>query len=292
MSGQEESHPTANTVDEGQPTVVKADVTLESTTESNAASQDVTAMETEAPAADVTQGGDAVASQDVTAMETEAPTADPPSDLVETEPIKAETTEPATQGADALEKTPDTDKSDTMEATSNGATPAWDHSNRKVIVHNIMKFIDTKRMKKLVYEWFKQMKDKNPNLTIDFEKLRKPPKDAWVVITMKDEAMCQPFVNFINDNEILNKHGGKIAARQAGNELKRNGADDDDRPSKRARNAESAREARRPVTEEEIKDKIIPLWKLSEEDQKKKKLREMIKKCAMKIVSDVKTRFR
>jgi hypothetical protein len=177
----------------------------------------------------------------------------------------------------------------------------WDFSNRKVIVHNVMKFMKNKETTKMVTSWMKAIQEKYPDKTIDFEKFRKPPQDSFVVITMKEEAMCPLLIEYINDNKLKNKRGFELVARPGAEESddnkKRGVADDTEHTSapttKRQRIIEeSTSAARRPVTEEEIQNKVIPLWQLSADEQKSKKMTNMIKGCAMKIVANIKKRFR
>ena len=187
---------------------------------------------------------------------------------------------------------------DSIEDSSNnnntGCAVAWDYSSRRIILSNILKYEDTKKVTKAINNWLKKMKEKLPNVAVEVEKVRKPPKDKWAVVTFKAEEMCKPFLDFVNDSEdVVNKRGGKITARMADESNNKRKAELDDRfvPSKRQRR-QDAPQARRAVTEEEIKDKITPLWRLSQEEQLETKMKILIRKCALKIVQEIKNRFR
>lgn len=186
------------------------------------------------------------------------------------------------------------------DTVQNTAEREWDFSNRKVIVHNVMKFMKSQGTKKMVASWMKAIQEKYPDSTtpIDYEKYKKPPQDNWIVITLKEESMCQLLIDYINESKLKNKKGFLLVAKPAegleGDDNKRSGDDEASAPSSKRQRIveESAAAARRPVTEEEIKDKVTPLWQMSEEEQKSKKMASMIKSCAMKIVANVKKRFR
>lgn len=177
-----------------------------------------------------------------------------------------------------------------------GARP-WDFSSRKVMVQGVNKFHDVKTLTKIVNKWLEDIKS-TTDVSLAYDKIKKPPKETWMVVTMQAEAMVQPFIDYICTNEIQNKRGGKLFAKLALNESrdndnrgKRTSRDDhgdEDQTSKRQR----VQHARRPITDEELKNKITPLWKLSPEEQLDTKMKEMIKKCAMKIMNEIKIKFR
>jgi tRNA (uracil-5-)-methyltransferase len=183
----------------------------------------------------------------------------------------------------------------------NSPTKPWDYSNRKVMVLNMMKFHNAKAATKMVDEWLKDLPD------VKYDKIKKPPKNDWMAITLKREDMVQPFIDYINQSNILNQRGNKVTAKLAAAAAAAAAATDEDRK----RNHSSAlvgtsmaeddptshkrpkhEHARRYVTVEEIKDKVIPLWKHTESEQLKIKMKDMIKKCAIKIVSEIKAKFR
>ena len=194
-----------------------------------------------------------------------------------------------------------------VEDIKNAVERSWDFSNRKVIVHNVMKFMKSKETTKMVSQWMTAIREQFPGTAMEYEKIKKPPQDTFVVVTLKEESMCQVLIDYIHDSQVKNKRGFLLVAKPGtegedtnnNNSNKRNASTDGDAEdasaptSKRQRIIEeSVSAARRPVTEEEIKNKVTPLWQLTEEQQRNKKMTNMIKGCAMKIVASVKKRFR
>jgi hypothetical protein len=184
---------------------------------------------------------------------------------------------------------------DSSKATSRAPTPILNFSNRKVIIQNIYKFVDKKKVEKMAAGWIKEIQEKSAEgFKIEIERVKKPPKENWTVLTLKDEAMVQPLIDYINENGISNKKGAKLFAKIAeenstggGDDRKRKGGDSNDENANKRQ-----RIARRPVTEDEVRDAVTPLWRKTTEEQLLTKSREMVKKCAMKIVQEVKGRFR
>lgn len=162
-----------------------------------------------------------------------------------------------------------------------------DKTNQKILVMNIYKFFDHRKVRKLVEEWIKDIKEKSGE-TIEVERIKKPPKDTWAVITVTEESMGPILIDYINNNNIRNKKGNKVCARHA---------DDEENGKSRKRQAtedlrDGQKKARRPVTDDEIRDAITPLWRLSPEEQLSSKLKDMIRNCAMKIVQESSKRIR
>jgi tRNA (uracil-5-)-methyltransferase len=208
------------------------------------------------------------------------------------------------------------DHSETKDAASTAVAidRTWDHSHRRVIIDGVFRYDDAKTCRKMMEKWAADIKSKEgPGAALEVEKVRKPPKGHFVVVTVKEECMVQLLIDYINKNGIENKRGRKLIARLAtdndddgdGDERnKRKHRDDDDGytkaaadrssnvSSKRQNIDQTAREARRPVTEDEIRDKVTPLWRLSPQEQLDSKQKDMAKRSAMKIVQEVKARFR
>ena len=206
------------------------------------------------------------------------------------EPVTSTANEPDLEGAMEAPKIKKDDDRRTM-----SRPPSLDHSNRRVIVQNVLKFEDTKGMTKTVNKWVIQMKETMPDVAVEVDKVKKPPKANWTVVTLKKESMCQPFIDFINESDLVNKRGFHLVAKSALDQKRPAENMESDRfvPSKRQRmQSETDAPARRAVTEEEIKDKITPLWRLSVEEQQDVKMKELIRKCTMKIVKDIKSRTR
>lgn len=172
--------------------------------------------------------------------------------------------------------------------------PSLNHSNRRVIIMNVYKFLDRRRIEKMADVWFKAIDEKaEGGLKMEIDKVKKPPRETWTVLTLKDEAMVQPLIDYINDNGITNQKGSKLFAKRSednssndGDDRKRKAGDSNDDRAKRQR------PARRAVTEDEVRDAVTPLWRKTKEEQLVIKTREMVQKCAMKIVKEIKGRFR
>ena len=203
----------------------------------------------------------------------------------------------------------DVDTEEPTTSMSNNIIPRpMDKSNLKVVIHGVMAFHAQKAISKMVDKWLKDMQsssvegDKPPNF--EYDRVKKPPKATWAVVTMKDESMVQPLVDYINSNDLRNQKGNKLFAKpgidggdtsSAGDKRTRNENGDDPKASKRQRNiatTERIQQARRPITLDELKDRITPLWKLTQEEQLQKKKMEMVKKCAQKLIKDLKAKFR
>lgn len=226
-----------------------------------------------------------------------------------TEPTLIDSTIPIAVDGIALEGTDD----NTKEVDGTNHRP-WDFSNRKVIVQGVDKFHDVKTATKMLQKWLEIKPEGQVPFTID--KIKKPPKSTWMTVTLQSEVMVQPFIDYINTNSIRNRKGNKIFAKQ------QTSSTDHDRDSKRARSedvdcasyddcnnkdethskrlrqdrssnkGDEATLARRPIHLDELKDRIIPLWRLTSEEQLQFKMKEMIKKCAMKIINEIKSKFR
>jgi hypothetical protein len=202
----------------------------------------------------------------------------------------------------------------------------WDFSNRKVMVQGVDTFHDVKTSTKMVQKWLEEKTESPIEFVVD--KIKKPPKSTWMTVTLQSEAMVQPFIEYINASSIRNRKGNKIFAKPQLSATdhdsgRRRSRDDDDtmihgvddsknddhesyemKAKRQRQDTESPNDgtanhdrvmnsiARRPITLEELKDRIIPLWKLPTQEQLQYKMKEMIKKCAMKIVNEIKSKFR
>ena len=197
-------------------------------------------------------------------------------------PDVGEVASPAAASATKKEETTDTEKNNAA-ATDN--TPSWDHSDRRVMLQGVFKYHDSKQCRKMVQDLLDTI-SKTEGTPMEIDKIKKAPKQSWVSVTLMKVEMVEPFINHVNSNDILSKSGRRLFAKQAdSNERKRRGDDTEDaRGGKRQKGKTATVECRRAVTEAEIKNKMCPLWNLSEEEQRNQKLKEMIKKCTMKIV--------
>jgi hypothetical protein len=173
----------------------------------------------------------------------------------------------------------------------------WDNTHKKVVVHNVLKYIRAKEVEKLTSSWLKG----HESLGIVVTKSKKPPKENWAKLTLQEESMVEPFIKLINEGgegggAMVNAKGKPMFAKRA-NEI-----DDRDNGRKRKErdgddNSNNGRDNKRPnitkvLTNDEIRDAITPLWRMPYKEQLASKTRELTKKCAMKIVKEIKGKFR
>jgi tRNA (uracil-5-)-methyltransferase len=190
-----------------------------------------------------------------------------------------------------------------------GSLPAWDHANRRVVVQNVNRYDDSKKMGKLLKQWVDDIQ-RSKGVTVHVEKIRKPPKDNWMTVTLSDEAMVEPLISYINDTRPRTKSGSTLYAKRPTTSNVNNegdvGAQPKSKSNKRSADPDSEHgssnskaekrqklieDSRQPTTEDEVKDAIIPLWRESPDDQRKSKIRNLIKNCAVRIVKECKVRL-
>jgi len=176
-----------------------------------------------------------------------------------------------------------------------------DQVSRKIVVRGVRKFIKPKNVDKMVSSWIS-----GHEATIKVVKSKKPPKDNWIKLTLADESMVDKLIDLINKggengNPMKNDKGQPLFAKRADEMLRNDRAGGDDGDRKRKSNGDGGDTAKRsrhnppPVrilSKDEVRDKITPLWRLSYKDQLDKKAREMVNKSAMKIVKEIKGKFR
>ena len=176
-----------------------------------------------------------------------------------------------------------------------------DQIRSKVVVHNIKKYMKPKNVDKMVSSWISGHES-----TIKVVKSKKPPKDNWIKLTLEDESMVDKLIELINKggdngNPRKNDKGQPLLAKRADDMFRNDRAGGEDGDRKRKSNGDGGDTAKRsrhnppPVrilSKDEVRDKITPLWRLSYKDQLDKKAREMVNKSAMKIVKEIKAKFR
>jgi tRNA (uracil-5-)-methyltransferase len=184
------------------------------------------------------------------------------------------------------------------------AKPSWDHSDRRVMLLGVIKYENPKKVKKMVQKWLDDLNKNNTNDNnkpfLVMTKVKKAPKKTWAAITFTQANMVEPFIQYVTSKNFRTKNGIIVAKRmiesnEYNNSHKRDRGDNDSengRSAKRQDRKVLERQSRRPVTEEEIKDRICPLWRLSDAEQRDQKMKEMIKRSAVRIVSEVKSKFR
>mmetsp|Transcript_911 Transcript_911/g.1385 ORF Transcript_911/g.1385 Transcript_911/m.1385 type:complete len:659 (+) Transcript_911:65-2041(+) len=158
-----------------------------------------------------------------------------------------------------------------------------DRSDCRVMVYNILKFINNKDIPKLFKKWLATHEDPD---SIEITHWRKAPHATWVILTCKTEDMAQKLINHINDNKITNNKGRELlATKSEGSQNKRSHGQDES-------NAQQDSKKRAiPLQDDQVRDKLTPLWHLSYEDQLKEKLKNMIRKCTLKLCQEIKKKF-
>mmetsp|Transcript_25114 Transcript_25114/g.29041 ORF Transcript_25114/g.29041 Transcript_25114/m.29041 type:complete len:773 (-) Transcript_25114:1176-3494(-) len=178
---------------------------------------------------------------------------------------------------------------------SRNSSSALDTTPRKVVVHNVLKFLNKKELGKIVQSWLDDAA-KPDGFRLVIDRYQKPPRNGWISVKLAEDCMVEPFINLINGTERVNKRGQIQVARRVGeeadnrrNDRKKRDRDDNDGPSdnKRARP-----DVPKCPTPSQIRDKITALWSQPYSAQMETKKRDMIKNCAMKITKEMKAKFR
>ena len=209
----------------------------------------------------------------------------------------------------------------------------FDHSSRKVVVHNVLKFIRSKDVSKLTSSWINECNNSsNSNIKVQIVNARKPPKDSWIKVTLADDNMVDPFIAFINSGgedgkALVNERGRPLFAKRVdemvdydnNNDAEGDGEDEEaggtttsDGQKRKGtctangtntNNVENGNNSSNKrfksdspqqilLSDDEVRDAITPLWRLSYDEQLHSKVREMVNKCASKIVKEIKGKFR
>ena len=202
--------------------------------------------------------------------------------------------------------TPEQDESPT---NNNVNRDHLDFTYRKVIVYNVLKFLRSKEVYSHVNAW---VKDADPSIAI--VKAKKPPNGNFVMLTLESEDMVEPLIKLINETQ-TNKKGKPLFAKRAtecgadageneylssdgrfnnkrGRDEKYQGKTDLKNNNNNKRGRKRGDDPPTPKTPDEIRDAITPLWRIPYEKQLEEKKGEMIKKCAMSIIKEIKTIFR
>jgi len=215
-------------------------------------------------------------------------------------------------------------------ATTSGEYRSWDFANRKVMIKNILKYDDKRTMKKMTQAWMAATGNKvnivkckkpprEPWALLTMEKEEHVPIlidyiNANNITTKKGDKLFAHAVeknhgvqddygddNDDDDDDDNSNHDGRDdgggGGGGGGGGHKRSSNDitkkDERTHNKRQRVQKAVMNAKpRVITPEEVKDAIIPLWKNTYEEQLKAKEKDMIKNSVLKIVKEVKARFR
>lgn len=172
------------------------------------------------------------------------------------------------------------------------------HSSRKIVVYNIDKFLKPKPLSNLLTKWIDACKEQK-GIVIKVSKSKKPPNNGWVVITLDEESMVEPFMDTINHGNYKNKKGYAIVAQRPKDGTEEE--DGEDHGKKRSNinvndNSRAAKRLRRdPVecvkTEDEVRDKLTPYWKMTYDEQLDTKTKMMVNKCFQRIIGEIKKKF-
>ena len=226
--------------------------------------------------------------------------------------MTVKTTEEAEKApATSLEGTAASTGDENTDAPSEGnERKAWDFSHRKVMIKNIMKFLNKRDIKKMIARWTAATDNK-----VRILKHKKPPKDPWILVTVEKEEQVAILVDYINNN-VTNKKGEKLHAHSIEPNMgvregddndddddddedsdrrnRKRGNRDDEKPNTKRQRVQRAVENAKPriITNEEVKNAMIPLWKSTYEEQLRAKEKEMVKRSALKIVKEIKEKFR
>ena len=189
--------------------------------------------------------------------------------------------------------------------------PQFDHTSRKVVIHNMLKYIRPKEITKLTTQWLSNI----PPSEISIVKTKKPPKDSWMKVTLETEEMVSKFIKLINEGggvdgkamengrgkPLFAKRADEMFTNQEGDDTEMSTNKDDGDNRKRKNNATNNTNKRmrpdnRPpikiLSNDEVRDKMTPLWRLSYEEQLNSKAKEMVNKCSKKIIKEIKGKFR
>ena len=217
---------------------------------------------------------------------------------------------------------------DTTNTTNNKTTilsDAMHKAKRRVVLKHIWKYDGEKDVRKLVdaivasYQSQSQSSARCSTATactpLMIENIRKPPKVGFAVLTLETEEMAQKLIQFVNekakvdsDDEVFkNKKGFAYEAEcSAGdpdkdNEKHENGnsgdsnkrSNNDDEKNTNSSNKRPRRETPKPryLNDDEVRDLLTPYWRSSKEQQLLRKQREMIKRCTIKIIQEIKKIF-
>ena len=187
--------------------------------------------------------------------------------------------------------------------------PQFDHTSRKVVIHNMLKYIRPKEITKLTAQWLSNI----PPSEISIVKTKKPPKDSWMKVTLQTEEMVPKFIKLINEGGVdgksmengrgkplFAKRADEMFTNQEGDDIKMSTEDDGDNRKRKNNTTNNTNKRMRPdnrppikiLSNDEVRDKITPLWRMSYEEQLNSKAKEMVNKCSKKIIKEIKGKFR
>ena len=179
-------------------------------------------------------------------------------------------------------------------APTNVYSSALDTTPRKVVVHNVLKFLNSKQVDAIVQSWLDDAA-KPDGFRLVIDRYKKPPRNGWINVTVAEDCMVEPFINLINGTKTVNKRGQIMVAKRTGEDSgnRRN----DGKKRTRDDNGNSDNKRARPdvplcPTSSQIRDKLTAIWSQPYPAQLEAKKTDMIRNCAMKIIKEVKSKFR
>jgi tRNA (uracil-5-)-methyltransferase len=177
-----------------------------------------------------------------------------------------------------------------IEEKDEETTPSWDSTDRRVMVCNVYKHIRNQDFSKHVKKWLSTLSDPE---SIVVTKWRKNPGAQWVILTCETEDMAQRLIEHINANEIDNGKGKKLTAVKAtSKDNKRKREEDQDEDNDADMNKKQKHDSLpKYLTDDQVRDKLVPLWRLSYPDQLGEKFKTMINKSASRLCREVKKKF-
>lgn len=190
--------------------------------------------------------------------------------------------------SNATAEVPGGPSEETVPPTKHQPTNMFDYSDRKVLIHGVPKYYEERKARALVDSWVKEL---STTTECSYEKVRKAPNSTLIRITLMDPAMVKPLIEHVNTSNVKIKSKSLCAKPDQGR--KRQSSDNKGLPSTEAKRSKKENtDATEPISIDQIKDKLIPLWRSTPEEQKDIKMRTSIRKCAMKIVSELRQKFR
>ena len=196
------------------------------------------------------------------------------------------------------------------------AASALSNESRKVVVYNVEKYLRPKQLKRLLDSWSADART-SPDAavrSVRIDKTKSPNGKEWMHVWLEEDGMVEPFIRLVNDAERKSKYGKVMHAKRhnndengnnggsgSGTKRGRGGNDDDDGKDGQTKRPRTGHDDRgdggdhdegKPKTDDDVRDKLTPYWRMAYSDQLVRKKMELIKKSAQKITKGVKQRFR
>merc|ERR1719232_1248918 len=154
----------------------------------------------------------------------------------------------------------------------------FDRTSCKVMVYNVLKFNRGNELELMIENWLSHVppNQEKKNRVVNS---KKPPQQNWVKITLEAEDMVEPFIDLINKNKFKNRNGGILFASVSSGRKRSREDGGQERCEKKSKNVD-------------VRDMTTPLWKMKYSDQLEYKWREMVKRCAKKIIQEINKIFR